>query len=63
MEWLENPDYAELNRGAPRDYIRTVRTLVLRGETIGADQRHLWATVNSAGDLEISGQDLGPKVQ
>jgi len=63
MEWLENPDYAELNRGAPRDNIRTERTLVLCGETIGPNQFHLWATVNGAGDLVISGQDLGPQVQ
>ncbi len=47
MEWLENPDYAELgpglNRGTPTGYRQVVSKVILRAESEGSDQRHLWA--------------------
>ena len=67
MEWLENPDYAELgaklNRGTPTGYRRVVSEVILRAEIVGSDQRHLWAQIESNGDLVIAGQDLGPTVE
>ena len=63
MEWLENPDYADLNRATPNGYSPIVRELVLRNESEGADQRHLWAKIDEHGDLIISGHDLGPIVE
>jgi len=66
MEWLENPDYAELgarpNRGIPTGYRPVVSKVTLRAEIEGSDQRHLWAQIESNGDLVIAGQDLGPTV-
>ncbi len=66
MEWLENPDYAELgarlNRGIPIGYRPVVSKVTLRAEIEGSDQRHLWAQIESNGDLVIAGQDLGPTV-
>jgi len=63
MEWLENPDYEELNRSAFPNHMRSVMTLVLIDDINGEDQHHLWADVNGSGDLVISGQDLGPLVR
>ena len=67
MEWLENPDYAELgarlNRGTPSGYVQVVGKVTLRAEIVGLDQRHLWALIDSNGDLVIAGQDLGPAVE
>ncbi len=67
MEWLENPDYAELgarpNRGIPIGYRPVVSKVTLRAEIEGSDQRHLWAQIESNGDLVIAGQDLGPSVE
>jgi hypothetical protein len=67
MEWLENPDYAELgarlNRGIPIGYRPVVSKVTLRAEIVGADQRHLWAQIDDNGDLVIAGQDLGPSVE
>ena len=67
MEWLENPDYAELgtrpNHGIPIGYRPVVSEVTLRAEIKGSDQRHLWAHVDSNGDLVIAGQDLGPSVE
>ena len=67
MEWLENPDYAELgarpNRGIPIGYRPVVSKVTLRAEIEGSDQRHLWAQIDSNGDLVIAGQDLGPSVE
>ena len=67
MEWLENPDYAELgaglNRRTPNEYSPVVSDVILRAETVGLDQRHLWALIDSNGDLVIAGQDLGPAVE
>ena len=66
MEWLENPDYAELgtrlNRSTPSGYRPVVSEVILRAEIVGSDQRHLWAQIDSNGDLVIAGQDLGPTV-
>ena len=66
MEWLENPDYAELgarpNRGIPTGYRPVVSKVTLRAEIEGSDQRHVWAQIESNGDLVIAGQDLGPTV-
>ena len=66
MEWLENPDYAELgaklNRGMPTGYVQVVGKVTLRAEIVGLDQRHLWAQIDSNGDLVVAGQDLGPTV-
>jgi len=66
MEWLENPDYAELgarlNRGIPIGSSPVVSKVTLRAEIEGSDQRHLWAQIESNGDLVIAGQDLGPTV-
>ena len=67
MEWLENPDYvalgARLNRSTPSGYRPVVSEVILRAETVGLDQRHLWAQIDSNGDLVIAGQDLGPTVE
>ena len=67
MEWLENPDYAELgtelNRRTPNEYSHVVSDVILRAEIVGLDQRHLWAQIESNGDLVIAGQDLGPSVE
>jgi hypothetical protein len=67
MEWLENPDYAELgarlNRGIPIGYRPVVSKVTLRAEIEESDQRHLWAQIESNGDLVIAGQDLGPTVK
>ena len=67
MEWLENPDYAELgarpNRGIPTGYRPVVSKVTLRAEIEGSDQRHLWAQIDSNGDLVIAGQDLGRSVE
>ena len=67
MEWLENPDYAglgaRLNRDTPTGYRPVVSNVILRAEIVGLDQRHLWAQIESNGDLVIAGQDLGPSVE
>jgi len=36
------------------------RTITLRNERKGRDQRHLWAYLDADGILHIDGQDLGP---
>jgi hypothetical protein len=36
------------------------RTVTLREERSGPDQRHLWAYLGPDGALHIDGQDLGP---
>ena len=63
MEWLENPDYAELNRTTPVGYRSTVREVVLLQEKDGADSRTIWASLLPDDSLKISGQDLGPAVE
>lgn len=37
--------------------------VVLRDERDGKDTRHVEAAIDNQGDLVLSGQDLGPKVQ
>jgi len=37
-----------------------MRTVMLREERRGPDQRFLWAYVDELGNLHIDGQDLGP---
>ncbi len=63
MEWLENPDYAELNRTTPVGYRSTVREVVLLQEKDGAHSRTIWASLLPDDSLKISGQDLGPAVE
>ena len=63
MEWLENPDYAELNRTTPVGYRSTVREVILLQEQNGADSRTIWASLLPDDSLKISGQDLGPAVE
>lgn len=63
MEWLENPDYAELNRTTPISYRSIVREVVLLQEKDGADSRTIWASLLPDDSLKISGQDLGPAVE
>jgi hypothetical protein len=58
MEWLENPDYAELNRTTPIGYRSTVREVVLLQERNGADSRTIWASLLADDSLKIFGQDL-----
>jgi len=62
MEWLENPDYAELNRATPIGYRATVREIILVQEQNGADSRTIWASLLPADSLKISGHALGPAV-
>ncbi len=62
VEWLENPDYRDLNVGS-RPVQRSEKTeVVLVNERIGTDSRRIWASLNDDGSLVISGQDIGPKV-
>ena len=63
MEWLENPDYAELNRTTPIGYRSTVREVVLLQERNGADSRTIWASLLPDDSLKIFGQDLGPTAE
>lgn len=63
MEWLENPDYAELNRGTPRRYSSTVKEVILLREQNGADSRTISASLLPDNSLKISGHDLGPAVE
>lgn len=63
MEWLENPDYAGLNRTRPVGYRSTVREVVLLQEQNGADTRTVWASLLPDDSLKIFGQDLGPTVE
>ncbi|MHB8394168.1 MAG: hypothetical protein ACYDC5_06635 [Candidatus Dormibacteria bacterium] len=37
------------------------RNVTLRREQDGQDRRHLWAYLDTDGNLRIDGQDLGPK--
>ena len=63
MEWLENPDYAGLNRTRPVGYRSTVREVVLLQEQNGADTRTVWASLLPDHSLKIFGQDSGPTVE
>ncbi|MEN9648885.1 MAG: hypothetical protein RLZ17_926, partial [Actinomycetota bacterium] len=63
MQWLENPDYAELNATKAPGQNSTLKEVVLVEERIGADSRTIWASLAENGDLVISGQDIGPGVE
>lgn len=63
MEWLENPDYAELNATKAHKQNSPLKEVVLLEEQNGADSRSIWASLTENGDLIISGQDIGPGVE
>jgi hypothetical protein len=63
VEWLENPDYAELNATKALKQNSPLKEVVLVEERSGADSRIIWASLAENGDLIISGQDIGPGVE
>ncbi len=63
MQWLENPDYAELNATKAPGRNSPLKEVVLLEERNGADSRSVWASLAENGDLIISGQDIGPGVE
>ena len=63
MQWLENPDYAELNATKAHKQNSPLKEVVLLEERNGADSRSVWASLAENGDLIISGQDIGPGVE
>ncbi len=63
MEWLENPDYADLNATKVHKQNSPLKEVVLLEERNGADSRSVWASLAENGDLIISGQDIGPGVE
>ena len=63
MEWLENPDYAELNAKKAPGQNSPLKEVVLVEERSGADSRTIWASLAENGDLVISGHDIGPGVE
>ncbi len=63
MQWLKNPDYAELNATKAHRQNSLLKEVVLLKERIGADSRSIWASLAENGDLIISGHDIGPKVE
>lgn len=63
VEWLESPDYRDLNSGFRSSQRRELAAVVLVDEKSGADMRHIWASLDLDGSLVISGQDIGPKVE
>ena len=63
MEWLENPDYAELNAKKAHGQNSPLKEVVLVEERNGADSRTIWASLAENGDLVISGHDIGPGVE
>ena len=63
MQWLENPDYAELNATKAHKQNSPLKEVVLLEEQNGADSRSVWASLTENGDLIISGQDIGPGVE
>ena len=63
MEWLENPDYAELNATKSYRQNSPLKEVVLVEERSGADSRTIWASLAENGDLVISGHDIGPGVE
>lgn len=42
---------------------KNVSEVVLVDECSGADSRRIWASLDANGNLVISGQDIGPKVE
>ena len=63
MQWLENPDYAELNATKAHKQNSPLKEVVLLEERNGADSRSVWASLAENGNLIISGQDIGPGVE
>ncbi len=63
VEWLENPDYRDLNVGSRSGQRSEMTEVVLVDEKSGADSRRIWASLDADGSLTISGQDIGPKVE
>ena len=63
MQWLENPDYANLNATKAHKQNSPLKEVVLLEERNGADSRSVWASLAENGDLIISGQDIGPGVE
>ncbi len=63
MQWLENPDYANLNATNAHKQNSPLKEVVLLEERNGADSRSVWASLAENGDLIISGQDIGPGVE
>jgi hypothetical protein len=63
VQWLENPDYAELNATKAHKQNSPVKEVTLLEERNGADSRSVWASLAENGDLIISGQDIGPGVE
>jgi len=63
VQWLENPDYAELNATKAHKQNSPLKEVVLLEERNGADSRSVWASLVENGDLIISGQDIGPGVE
>lgn len=63
MEWLENPDYAELIATKALEQNSPLKEVVLVEERSGADSRTIWASLAENGDLVISGHDIGPEVE
>jgi len=63
VQWLENPDYANLNATKAHKQNSPLKEVVLLEERNGADSRSVWASLAENGDLIISGQDIGPGVE
>jgi hypothetical protein len=63
VQWLENPDYAELNATKAQKQNSPLKEVTLLEERNGADSRSVWASLAENGDLIISGQDIGPGVE
>lgn len=63
MEWLENPDYADLNGATPLRNPSHVKELILFEQRNGQDSRTIWACLLPDGSLQISGHDIGPMVE
>ena len=63
MEWLENPDYAELNKTPSIPRRAYVREIILVQEQNGYDSRTVWASLLADDSLKIFGQDLGSAVE
>jgi hypothetical protein len=63
VDWLENPDYRDLNVKSRPDQRSKMTEVVLVDEKSGADSRRIWASLDDDGNLVISGQDIGPKVE
>ena len=63
MQWLENPDYANLNATKAHKQNSALKEVVLLEERNGADTRSVWGSLAENGDLVISGHDIGPGVE